>query len=91
MKEAGNIPGLHERAHRHPQELLKCLTEYFTVMIDKGKLIETNPEHIAVSFMLLNFGAFLNNLDSNDTHFPRVPLEAFIQQSVQIFTRGLTP
>jgi hypothetical protein len=59
-------------------------------MSEKGKLIQINPEVQALSFMMMNFGAFMNNLDADD-NFPTVTLEAFIMEGVQTFTRALTP
>ncbi|MCP3739709.1 TetR/AcrR family transcriptional regulator [Rossellomorea sp. BNER] len=90
IKEEGNMPGFRERTQQHPQQLMEILTDYFTVMSQKGKLIQTNPEVQALSFMMLNFGAFMNDLESN-ANFPTVSLEDFISESVQIFTRALTP
>ncbi|CAM3863695.1 TetR/AcrR family transcriptional regulator [Cytobacillus oceanisediminis] len=90
IKEEGNLPGFRERTQKHPRQLLEILTNYFMTMYEKGKLIRTNPELQALSFMMLNFGAFMNNLDSND-NFPNVSLETFIMESVQTFTRALTP
>ncbi|MGF9964926.1 TetR/AcrR family transcriptional regulator [Bacillus rhizoplanae] len=90
IKEEGNLPGFRERTQKHPRQLLKILTDYFRVMYEKGKLIRTDSELQALSFMMLNFGAFMNNLDSND-NFPTVSLESFIMESVQTFTRALTP
>lgn len=90
IKEEGNLPGFRERTQKHPQQLLEILTKYLTTMYEKGKLIPTNPELQALSFMMMNFGAFMNNLDA-DENFPTVSLETFITVSVQTFTRALTP
>jgi TetR/AcrR family transcriptional repressor of mexJK operon len=90
IKEEGNLPGFRERTQKHPRQFLAILTNYFMAMYEKGKLIRTDPELQALSFMMLNFGAFMNNLGSND-NFPTVSLEAFIMESVQTFTRALTP
>jgi len=90
IKEEGNLPGLKERTQKQPRQLLDILANYFMSMYEKEKLIRTNPELQALSFMMLNFGAFMNNLDSND-NFPNVSLETFIMESVQTFTRALTP
>lgn len=90
IKEEGNLPGFRERTQKHPQQLMEILTNYFTAMSEKGKLIRTNPELQAFSFMMMNFGAFMNNLDA-DANFPTVSMEAFIMESVQIFARALTP
>ncbi|MFD0693262.1 TetR/AcrR family transcriptional regulator [Paenibacillus sp. GCM10027628] len=90
MKEQGHLPGFRERTQKHPQQLLEFLTNYFTVMSEQGKMIRTNPELQAFSFMMMNYGAFMNNLDAR-TNYPTVSLDAFIQESVQIFTRAITP
>jgi TetR/AcrR family transcriptional regulator, mexJK operon transcriptional repressor len=90
IKEEGNLPGFRERTQKHPRQLLEILTNYFTAMYEKGKLIRTDPELQALSFMMMNFGAFMNNLDAED-NFPTVSLKAFIMESVQTFTRALTP
>jgi AcrR family transcriptional regulator len=90
IKEEGNLPGFRERTQKHPQQLLDILTNYFSAMYEKGKLIQTDPELQALSFIMMNFGAFMNNLDANN-NFPTVSLEAFIMESVQTFTRALTP
>lgn len=90
IKEEGHLPGFRERTQKHPRQLLDILTNYFTAMYEKGKLIRTDPELQALSFIMLNFGAFMNNLD-NDMNFPNVSLERFITESTQLFTRALTP
>ncbi|KYG25622.1 TetR/AcrR family transcriptional regulator [Alkalihalobacillus trypoxylicola] len=90
IKEEDNLPGFRERKKKPPLQLFEILTDYFTVMFAKGKLIKTNPDVQAFSFMAMNYGAFLNNLDSV-SDFPSVSLEEFIMESVQTFTRALTP
>ncbi len=90
IKEEGNLPGFREKTQKHPRQLLRFLTNYFDTMHEKGKLIPTDPELQALSFMMMNFDAFMNNLDA-DENYPTVSLEAFIMESVQIFTRALTP
>ncbi|WP_117170247.1 TetR/AcrR family transcriptional regulator [Paraliobacillus sediminis] len=90
IKEEDNLPGFRERNKKPPQQLFKIFTDYFTIMFEKGKLIRTNPDVQAFSFMAMNYGAFLNNLD-NGVNFPSVSLEEFIIESVQTFTRALTP
>ena len=90
IKEEGNLPGFQEKTQKHPRQLLDILTNYFKSMYEKGKLIPIDPEIQALSFMMMNFGAFMNNLDS-DVNFPNVSLEEFITESMQLFTRALTP
>ncbi|KAB2328757.1 TetR/AcrR family transcriptional regulator [Cytobacillus depressus] len=90
IKEEAQLSGFRHRTQEHPRQLMTFLTDYFEVMYEKGKLINTNPERQALSFMMMHFGAFMNNLD-DETNFPSVTLDGFIMESVQIFTRALTP
>jgi TetR/AcrR family transcriptional regulator, mexJK operon transcriptional repressor len=91
IKEEGNLPGFRERTQKSPRQLLEILTNYFTVMYEKGKLIRINPEMKAMSFMMMHFGAFMNNMDARANYFPNISLDDFIYESVQTFARALTP
>ncbi|MCL6658696.1 MULTISPECIES: TetR/AcrR family transcriptional regulator [Paenibacillus] len=90
LKEVEHLPGYRERTVKHPQQLLEILTNYFNIMFDKGKLVQINPELQAFSFMSLNYGVFINNLEE-DVLFPGLSLEGIITESVWTFTRALTP
>jgi len=90
LKEEDNLPGFRERTIKHPRQLMEVLTNYFKAMYDKGKLIETNPELQAFSFMALNYGTFINHLDER-SNFPTLSLEDIIKETVWIFSRALTP
>ncbi|WP_044642076.1 TetR/AcrR family transcriptional regulator [Risungbinella massiliensis] len=90
IKEEGHLPGFLERTQKHPRQLLEILTNYFNTMYEKKKLIQTDPQLQAMLFMMMHFGAFMNNLDAN-TNFSTISLEAFITESVQTFARALTP
>ncbi|MGV2965698.1 MULTISPECIES: TetR/AcrR family transcriptional regulator [Paenibacillus] len=90
LKEEDNLPGFRERTIKHPRQLMEVLTNYFNAMYDKGKLIETNPELQAFSFMALNYGTFINHLDEQ-SNFPTLSLEDIIKETVWIFSRALTP
>jgi len=90
MKEAHNLPGFRERVHKHPQQLKEMLTQYFETMQKKGKMIETNAEAQALSFMLMNYGAFISHLQSGHL-FANVGLEEWIETSVRSFAKAVTP
>ncbi|MEK4274525.1 TetR/AcrR family transcriptional regulator [Paenibacillus sp. FSL R7-0026] len=90
LKEEDNLPGFRERTIKHPRQLMEVLTNYFKTMYDKGKLIETNPELQAFSFMSLNYGTFINNLNAG-SYFPALSLEDIIKEFVWLFSRALTP
>ncbi|KUP25105.1 TetR/AcrR family transcriptional regulator [Paenibacillus sp. DMB5] len=88
VKEADHLPGFRERTIKHPKQFIEILTRYFTEMTSQGKLIETNAEMQAYSFISMNYGVFLNNLTAGE-QFPGLTLEDFITESVGTFTRGL--
>ncbi|MEK4519384.1 TetR/AcrR family transcriptional regulator [Paenibacillus sp. FSL H8-0122] len=90
IKEGDQLPGLKEYSRTAPEQLMRNLTDYFKTMTERGKLIPGNPRVQAVQFMVMNYGAFLNNLD-DEGNFTSVSLEEFITASVQTFTRALTP
>lgn len=89
-KEDSDLPGFRDRVHKHPRQLQEMLTNYFTAMQDKGKLIPTNAEAQANAFMWMNHGAFLSVLNGT-TLSTNVTMEEFLETSVQLFTRALTP
>ena len=90
IKEEGNLLEFRERLKKHPQQLMEVLIDYFAVMFEKGKLIQTNPELQALSFIVMNYGAFINNLDS-ENNYSSLSLDEFIVGSVKTFARALTP
>ncbi|MBH5319602.1 TetR/AcrR family transcriptional regulator [Paenibacillus sp. GSMTC-2017] len=90
MKEEMNLPGFKERTQKHPQQLLAFLTKYLEEMADKEKVLSKNPELQAFSFMMANFGAFVNDLEGQ-VKYPTIKLDDFISENVELFTRALTP
>lgn len=90
FKEAENLPGFLEKTAEHPRQFIIFLTEYFKRMHAEGKLIETHTELQAFSFISMNYGVFLNDLDES-IRFPGVSLDAVIEESVRTFVRALTP
>lgn len=90
IKEGENLPLLKEKLQKPPEFLFKRLSNYFQEMFEKGKITRSHAEDLAFSFMAMNYGAFLNNLDSNST-FGAVTLETFINESVHTFARAVTP
>ncbi|MEK0312452.1 TetR/AcrR family transcriptional regulator [Cohnella sp. 56] len=80
---------VRERSHRHPRILKQLLTDYFKAMTERGKLVSSNPEHQALAFIWMNYGAAISRMSGDD--LISGPLEAYIEDSVGIFARALTP
>ncbi|GAB3070543.1 TetR/AcrR family transcriptional regulator [Salinicoccus sesuvii] len=90
IKEGDNLPLIREKLQKPPEVLFGQLTNYFQEMFQKDKIISSDSENLAFTFMAMNYGAFLNHLSSN-TIFGGVTLETFISESINTFTRALTP
>jgi len=81
---------IREKAQKHPRKLLELLTNYFIDMQRKNKLIATDAEMQAITFMWMNYGAFMSQL------FVRSELttkskEQFVRSSTDLFVRALSP
>lgn len=89
LKDEVHIPGFKERRLQHPRQLLTFLTDYFVTMSEKGKIACTNPTMQAFTFMMAQYGAFINDLEAGN-NYPGIRLDQFIQENVKIFVRSLT-
>lgn len=89
LKDEVHIPGFKERRLQHPRQLLTFLTDYFVTMSEKGKIACTNPTMQALTFMMAQYGAFINDLEAGN-NYPGIRLDQFIQENVKIFVRSLT-
>ncbi|WP_246011164.1 TetR/AcrR family transcriptional regulator [Brevibacillus nitrificans] len=79
---------IRERAQKHPRKLLELLTNYFTEMQSRSRMIQTDAETQAITFMWMNYGAFMTQLFGAST-ITKVTLPVFIESSIELFVRGL--
>lgn len=90
QKEGGNLPDdVHEKALRHPRRLKQLLTEYFAAQAERGRIVTSRPDLLALSFMWMNYGAFTSRLGEQPGS--DVTLDDFIAESVALFVRGISP
>ncbi|WP_202077910.1 TetR/AcrR family transcriptional regulator [Caldalkalibacillus salinus] len=90
MKVGNNLPGLHQYAHRHPRALQEFLTQYFGDMKKQNKLRDVDEEKVAITFLYMNFGLAQGRMNE-DPAFSDEEFKALLKESVDLFTRGLTP
>ncbi len=83
------LAGIREKAERHPRKLLELLTDYFNEMQSMNKMIATDSETQAITFMWLNYGAFMSQLFGPS--MTKVTLQSFMNSSIELFVRALTP
>jgi TetR/AcrR family transcriptional repressor of mexJK operon len=89
LKDEVHIPGFKERRLQHPRQLLTYLTDYFITMCEKGNIVCTNPTMQAFTFLMAQYGAFINDLEAGN-NYPDISLDQFIQENVKIFVQSLT-
>ncbi|WP_214626097.1 TetR/AcrR family transcriptional regulator [Paenibacillus agaridevorans] len=91
LKGSSTLPdSVLQEASRNPTHLKNLLTDYLTAMSSEGKVVTSNPEIQALSFMWMNYGAFINRLNAEEAVSEDV-LDDFIEESVRIFTKALSP
>lgn len=87
----GNVPNsVLQEATSNPKQLKNLLADYLTDMSLEGKVASSNPEIHALSFMWMNYGAFISRINAKET-VTEVDLNEFIQESVSVFTKALSP
>lgn len=81
---------IREKAQKHPRKLLELLTQYFTDMQSRNRMIQIDAETQAITFMWMNYGAFMTQLFGATT-ITKVSHQAFIESSIELFVRGVSP
>jgi len=86
----GHFPDLQREIVNIPRQLKGDLHNYFTIMKEKGKIIDTNIEAQVMSFIGANFGMFFTR-SLFGTQLTDLTEEEFLKNSIQVFVRGLQP
>lgn len=73
-----------------PRRLKEFLIDYFNKMQSLGKMLPTNSEVQAITFIYMNFGFFCSKILGNE-RLTDIPFEQFLDSSIKLFARGLTP
>ncbi|OXS56977.1 TetR family transcriptional regulator [Cohnella sp. CIP 111063] len=81
---------IREKAQKHPRKLLELLTNYFIDMQQKNKMISTDAQMQAITFMWMNYGAFVSQLFVRSEITP-ISKQDFIRSSTDLFVRALSP
>jgi len=84
------LSGIRTKAQKHPRMLLELLTNYFLEMQARGRLIATDVEALAMSFLWMNYGAFMSHLHGAEG-LTNVTMERFMASSIELFVRGMAP
>ncbi|MDQ0230905.1 TetR/AcrR family transcriptional regulator [Metabacillus malikii] len=73
-----------------PRQLKEALITYFSKMQEEGKIIDTNLEAQALTFIWINFGYFQSSV-KHQAEITSITEEEFFNTSISTFARGLTP
>ncbi|WP_203364601.1 TetR/AcrR family transcriptional regulator [Bacillus sp. REN10] len=90
FKEAGLFPEIDEEIANIPLELKNVLVDYFLQMEQKGKISCPNFEVAALQFIYMNFGFFISRARLG-LKVSALSNEAYLRNSIKIFSRGMTP
>ncbi|MBB3130653.1 AcrR family transcriptional regulator [Paenibacillus rhizosphaerae] len=90
MLRSAELSDLRDRAQDHPRQLQQLLTAYFQEMHRQGKVKAIDSEAQAMTFMWMNYGAFISRLHNADL-ITAVSHEQFLQTSIELFVDALTP
>lgn len=91
LKGSSTLPdSVLQEASRNPKQLKNLLADYLTTMSLQGKVVSSNPEIQALSFMWMNYGAFISRLNAKEAVSEHT-LDEFIEESVRLFTKALSP
>lgn len=85
-----DLLAIREKAQKHLRKLLELLTQYFQLMQEKNKLVATDVEAQAITFMWMNYGAFMTHLYGAET-ITNVTRQRFMESSIDLFVKALTP
>ncbi len=84
-----DLAGIRQKAQKHPRILLELLMDYFKEMQRQDKMIDTDAETQAITFMWMNYGAFISRLYTAEA-VTKVTREGFAESSVDLFVRALS-
>ncbi|MDQ0114203.1 TetR/AcrR family transcriptional regulator [Paenibacillus harenae] len=84
------LSAIREKAQKHPRTLLELLTNYLTDMQRKNKSVSTDAQAQAITFMWMNYGAFMSQLYGASPFMERTTQD-YMKSSIDLFVRALTP
>ncbi|ASS67570.1 MULTISPECIES: TetR/AcrR family transcriptional regulator [unclassified Paenibacillus] len=91
LKGSHTLPdSVLQEASRNPKQLKNLLADYLTKMSSEGKAASSNPEIQALSFMWMNYGAFISTLNAKEA-VSEAARDEFIEESVHLFAKALSP
>lgn len=90
IKESKYIKDNNIDAVQSPRQFIEFLVKYFGEMYKLGKLIHTDFEMQAVTFLWMHFGFFCSTVVV-DNKLTNITVDDFIENSIKIFTKALCP
>nr|WP_309101392.1 TetR/AcrR family transcriptional regulator [Fredinandcohnia onubensis] len=88
IQERNTMPELLDLISKNTLQLKDYLTEYFKVMQEKNKMVESNAEEQAMIFLITLYG-FFSTTAINKNHFLNDWNDSFIKTSIHNFCFGL--
>ncbi|MBC5638310.1 TetR/AcrR family transcriptional regulator [Ornithinibacillus sp. BX22] len=88
IKESSEFPELDELIKHIPQKYIDLLENYFTKMMELGKIKRVDPSIIATNFVFINFGYSLMRTRINPGK-KEYSIDDFIEKNIEFFIQSL--
>jgi TetR/AcrR family transcriptional regulator, mexJK operon transcriptional repressor len=87
LREEKTIPEISEFVHQAPPQFKSFLKEYFGLMQDKKKIVESDNESLALAFMAINFGYFFFKVCGYG--MVSISDKQYLETAVRLFAKGI--
>ncbi len=87
LREEKTIPEVSEFIRQGPPQFKSFLENYFGLMQDKKKIVESNIEALALAFMAINFGYFFFKVCGHE--MANISDKQYIETAIHLFAKGI--
>lgn len=88
LRESDKFAELDALLKEVPQKYVEIITEYFEMMIEKGKMKKVDPFISATNFIFLNFGYFLSKTRVHPL-MDELSVDDFVDNNIDFFIQSL--
>ncbi|MBP2635310.1 MAG: hypothetical protein H6Q72_1217 [Firmicutes bacterium] len=87
LREEKTIPEISEFVHQVPPQFKLFLKEYFALLQDKKKIVESDNESLALAFMAINFGYFF--FKACGYGMVTISDKQYLETALHLFAKGI--
>ncbi|WP_371373623.1 TetR/AcrR family transcriptional regulator [Sporomusa aerivorans] len=87
LREEKTIPEISEFIQQGPPQFKAFLQNYFSAMLEKKKIVESDIESLALAFMAINFGYFFFKACGHN--MVSMADKQYIETAIHLFAKGI--